>query len=189
LQALYINNKVSNVCAGGDSVANLEEICASVVSRLQLSMGPTSVLPSCTGVIGWRLPTKDLSSDVVPKAIDTLQTESALPVAQAIMTTNCWPKIQSFTLPDGIHIVGIAKGAGMIEPNMAAMLSYIFTNATITQTPKANDILSIQSKHMNNNSTDYRNGLNGMQSPLEPIDLNCSNNKKHWWPKGSKNQI
>lgn len=133
MQALVINNKVSNVCAGGDGVADSEEICASVASRLKLSMGPTSVLPSSTGVIGWRLPAKELSSDIVPKAIDTLQTESALPAAQAIMTTDRWPKIRSCTLPDGVRIVGIAKGAGMIEPNMATMLSYIFTDATVTQ--------------------------------------------------------
>ncbi len=112
-------------------------LCASAASRLQLSMDPTFVLPSSTGVLGWRLPTKELSSDIFPKAIDTLQTEMALPVAQAvtqaIMTTIFCPKIQSFTLLGGIHIAGIAKGAGVIKCNMTTMLSYIFTNATITQ--------------------------------------------------------
>lgn len=130
---MVINNKVSNVCAGGDGVADSEEICAAVASGLKLPMGPTSVLPSSTGVIGWRLPAKELSSEIVPKAITTLQKESALPAARAIMTTDRWPKIRSCVLPDGARIVGIAKGAGMIEPNMATMLSYIFTDATVTQ--------------------------------------------------------
>eukprot|EP00590_Aulacoseira_subarctica_P012222 CAMPEP_0172417624 /NCGR_PEP_ID=MMETSP1064-20121228/4162_1 /TAXON_ID=202472 /ORGANISM="Aulacoseira subarctica , Strain CCAP 1002/5" /LENGTH=492 /DNA_ID=CAMNT_0013156097 /DNA_START=99 /DNA_END=1577 /DNA_ORIENTATION=+ len=132
LQALVINNKVSNVCAGGDGVADSEQICAAVASALKLPMGPTSVLPSSTGVIGWRLPAKELSVDIVPKAIEAMQTLSAFPAAQAIMTTDRWPKIRSCVLPNsGARIVGIAKGAGMIEPNMATMLSYIFTDAII----------------------------------------------------------
>jgi glutamate N-acetyltransferase/amino-acid N-acetyltransferase len=92
------------------------------------------VLPSSTGVIGWRLPAKELAQDVVPVAVKNLQSGSVLNAAKAIMTTDRWPKVRSKTLSNGARIVGIAKGAGMIEPNMATMLSYIMTDATV---PKA----------------------------------------------------
>jgi len=129
LQAIVINNKVSNVCPGGDGVAAAESVCAAVSKGLKLPAG--SVLPSSTGVIGWRLPAKELAEDIVPKAIEALQTESAFAAAQAIMTTDRYPKLRSKTLSDGSRIVGVAKGAGMIEPNMATMLSYIMTDAKI----------------------------------------------------------
>lgn len=131
LQALVINNKVSNVCPGGDGIAAAESVCDAVATGLNLPGGASSVLPSSTGVIGWRLPAKELAEDIVPKAIEALQTESAFAAAEAIMTTDRYPKLRSKTLSDGTRIVGVAKGAGMIEPNMATMLGYIMTDATI----------------------------------------------------------
>ena len=92
------------------------------------------MLPSSTGVIGWRLPAKELAEDVIPKAVENLQTESALAAATAICTTDRFPKVRSKTFSNGARLVGIAKGAGMIEPNMATMLAYLMTDATI---PKA----------------------------------------------------
>lgn len=134
LHALVINNKVSNACSGGDGVADAELVCEAVAKALDLPGGAKTVLPSSTGVIGWRLPAKELAQDVVPKAVAALQSKSGLNAASAIMTTDRYPKLRSKTLPSGARIVGIAKGAGMIEPNMATMLSYIMTDATI---PKA----------------------------------------------------
>ena len=134
LQAVVINNKVSNVCAGGDGVADAERVCQAVASCLDLPGGSKTVLPSSTGVIGWRIPATELASEVVPAACKALQTDSGWNAASAIMTTDRYPKLRSKTLSNGARIVGIAKGAGMIEPNMATMLSYIMTDATV---PKA----------------------------------------------------
>jgi glutamate N-acetyltransferase/amino-acid N-acetyltransferase len=134
LHALVINNKVSNVCSGGDGVADSELVCDAVAAALKLPGGGKTVLPSSTGVIGWRLPAKELAADVVPAAIANLQTVSGLNAATAIMTTDRFPKVRSKTLSNGARLVGIAKGAGMIEPNMATMLSYLLTDADI---PKA----------------------------------------------------
>uniref|UniRef100_A0A7S3LIB3 Arginine biosynthesis bifunctional protein ArgJ, mitochondrial n=1 Tax=Amphora coffeiformis TaxID=265554 RepID=A0A7S3LIB3_9STRA len=131
LHALVINNKVSNVCSGGDGVGNSEQVCAAVAKALKLPGGASTVLPSSTGVIGWRLPAKELAEDLVPKAVENLQSKSALEAAKAICTTDRYPKVRSATLKSGARIVGIAKGAGMIEPNMATMLSYLMTDATI----------------------------------------------------------
>ena len=57
--------------------------------------------------------------------------DSAFAAAEAIMTTDRYPKLRSKTLSNGVRVVGVAKGAGMIEPNMATMLGYIMTDATI----------------------------------------------------------
>jgi glutamate N-acetyltransferase/amino-acid N-acetyltransferase len=133
LSAIVINNKVSNVCGGGDGEADAELVCQAVADALKLAGGKESVLPSSTGVIGWRLPAKELATDVVPRAVAMLSADSALGAAKSICTTDRWPKVRSKTLSNGARIVGIAKGAGMIEPNMATMLSYIMTDATIPQ--------------------------------------------------------
>jgi len=131
LHAIVINNKVSNVCSGGDGIADAELVCEAVAKALDLPGGASTVLPSSTGVIGWRLPAKELANDVVPKAVENLQTGSALNAAKAICTTDRFPKVRSQTLSSGARLVGIAKGAGMIEPNMATMLSYIMTDAVM----------------------------------------------------------
>jgi glutamate N-acetyltransferase / amino-acid N-acetyltransferase len=122
LQAIFVNNKVSNVCSGGDGVADSELVCEAVAKALNLPGGASTVLPSSTGVIGWRLPAKELANDVVPLAVANLQAVSALNAAKAICTTDRFPKVRSKTLSTGARLVGIAKGAGMIEPNMATML-------------------------------------------------------------------
>jgi glutamate N-acetyltransferase/amino-acid N-acetyltransferase len=109
-------------------------VCDAVAAALKLPGGGKTVLPSSTGVIGWRLPAKELAEDVVPAAIENLQSVSGWNAAEAIMTTDRFPKIRSKTLKNGARIVGIAKGAGMIEPNMATMLSYLMTDADV---PKA----------------------------------------------------
>ena len=131
IQTCVINNKVSNVCSGGDGVASAELVCAAVATALQLPAGPTSVLPSSTGVIGWRLPATELAQDIVPAAIANLQSVSALNAAQAICTTDRFPKVRSRTLSNGARVVGIVKGAGMIEPNMATMLVRVCATAIL----------------------------------------------------------
>jgi glutamate N-acetyltransferase/amino-acid N-acetyltransferase len=124
--AIIINNKISNVCApGGEAAA--ESICAATAKLLGLQAG--EVLPSSTGVIGWSLPV-DAMLQALPKAIPALQSASILPAAEGIVTTDLYPKIRRADLAGG-SIVGIAKGAGMIEPNLATMLVYILTDLAV----------------------------------------------------------
>jgi glutamate N-acetyltransferase/amino-acid N-acetyltransferase len=80
-------------------------------------------------VIGWGLPADDIIAHL-PQAVTTLEASSVLPAAEGIVTTDLYPKIRSANIGAG-RIVGIAKGAGMIEPNMATMLVYILTDLTI----------------------------------------------------------
>jgi len=109
IQAIVINNKISNVCSGGNGVANAEYVCEALANALNLPGGAESVLPSSTGVIGWRLPAKELAEQVIPEAVKALQTESAFTAARDIMTTDRYPKLRSKTLSNGARIVGIAK--------------------------------------------------------------------------------
>jgi glutamate N-acetyltransferase/amino-acid N-acetyltransferase len=126
LGAVIINNKISNVCAPGGVEAS-EKIC-DATARL-LGFAPNQVLPSSTGVIGWGLPT-DAIIGALPQAVASLQGQSILPAAEGIVTTDLYPKIRRAAVGAG-SIVGIAKGAGMIEPNMATMLVYLLTDIAV----------------------------------------------------------
>ena len=127
LGAIVINNKISNVCAPGGVEAS-ERICAESARLLRLT--PSQVLPSSTGVIGWTLPV-DAMVGALPQAVSNLATTSILPAAEGIVTTDLYPKIRRADLAGGGSIVGIAKGAGMIEPHLATMLVYILTDVTV----------------------------------------------------------
>jgi glutamate N-acetyltransferase/amino-acid N-acetyltransferase len=126
LRAIVINNKISNVCAPG-GVEAAERVCAEA-GRL-LGCPPREVLPCSTGVIGWQLPAARIVEQL-PVAAGALSSASILPVAEGICTTDLYPKVRSARVGDG-HIVGIAKGAGMIEPNLATMLVYILTDLDV----------------------------------------------------------
>jgi glutamate N-acetyltransferase / amino-acid N-acetyltransferase len=127
LGAVLVNNKISNVCAEGGVEAS-ERLCAEAARVLGLR--PGEVLPSSTGVIGWRLPVDDMVA-ALPAAVASLQAGTILPAADGIMTTDLYAKVRAAALPGGASIVGIAKGAGMIEPNLATMLVYLLTDAAV----------------------------------------------------------
>lgn len=124
--AILINNKISNVCAPGGVEA--AERTASEAARL-LAIPATSVLPCSTGVIGWGLPV-DAMIAALPGAVANLSGGSALPFAEGIVTTDLYPKARRATLGHG-SILGVAKGAGMVEPNLATMLVYLLTDLAV----------------------------------------------------------
>ena len=126
LGAVIVNNKISNVCALG-GVETSQRLCAATAARLGLT--PNQVLPSSTGVIGWKLPVEQMLP-AIPAAIGALQAQSIMPAAEGIVTTDLYPKIRRAQVGAG-SIVGIAKGAGMIEPNLATMLVYLLTDLDV----------------------------------------------------------
>ena len=126
LAAVVINNKISNVCAPGGVEAS-ERVCAEA-ARL-LGAAPAAILPSSTGVIGWGLPVAAMLGSL-PAAVSALAAGSIMPAAEGIVTTDLYPKVRRAAVGKG-SIVGIAKGAGMIEPNMATMLVYILTDLAV----------------------------------------------------------
>ncbi|MDR2673837.1 MAG: bifunctional ornithine acetyltransferase/N-acetylglutamate synthase [Opitutaceae bacterium] len=128
LGAIIINNKISNVCAP-DGLETAARVCAET-ARL-LGLAPEQVLPSSTGVIGWSLPAADMAA-ALPRAVAALSAASALPAAEGIVTTDLYPKIRRAAVGEtGASIVGIAKGAGMIEPDLATMLVYVLTDLDV----------------------------------------------------------
>lgn len=130
LQAFVINSKNANVATGAQGVADAREIVRLVADELNIA--PQNILPSSTGVIGWPLPMEKLRAGI--KGIQRELSVGQLHLcAQAIMTTDTHPKIRACKIGDAV-LVGMAKGSGMIEPNMATMLSYFVTDAQIAAT-------------------------------------------------------
>jgi len=131
LGAIVVNNKISNVFPAGDGVRDAEQVCEIVADALDLP-SKDYVLPSSTGVIGWRLPVDEMIASI-PDAVKNLQDRTALPAAEAIMTTDLYPKVRRSDLGHPFSLVGIAKGAGMVEPNLATMLVFLMTDLDLPQ--------------------------------------------------------
>ncbi len=123
VQGILINNKVSNV-GTENGVADSERLTGEVCK--QLGLEGNYILPSSTGIIGWSLPAETMSQ-AIPTLCDQLGTASAADLAQAIMTTDSFAKAVTVKVGEG-SITGIAKGAGMIEPNLATMLVFLMTD-------------------------------------------------------------
>jgi glutamate N-acetyltransferase/amino-acid N-acetyltransferase len=127
LQAFVINSKNANVATGEEGLANIREVVQLVASELEIA--PQDILPSSTGVIGWQLPIEKMRPGI--QGIGQALREGELHLcAQAIMTTDTHPKIHACRIGNAT-LVGMAKGVGMIEPDMATMLSYFVTDARI----------------------------------------------------------
>ena len=127
VQALVINSKNANVAMGKQGLDNAIETCRLVGEELGIS--PYDVLPFSTGVIGRPLPMDKIRAGL--KGIRSeLKPDNLKLAAEAIMTTDKYPKYFSCQVGSAI-IAGIAKGAGMIEPNMATMLVYLMTDAEL----------------------------------------------------------
>ena len=132
--AIVVNSGNSNAFTGAKGDASVAAITGGVAQALGL---PASrVFSSSTGVIGEPLP-HDRILAAIPALQAGLRQDAIAMAAEAIMTTDTYPKGASATIAgEGgpIHIAGIAKGSGMIAPDMATMLVYIFTDAKISAT-------------------------------------------------------
>ena len=133
IRALLVNTGNANAGTGEQGMANAVQTC-EVLSAL-LSLEPSQVLPFSTGVILEPLPVERVIAGL-PACIENLTEDNWLNAAEAIMTTDIVAKGVSRKLNIGgkqVTITGIAKGSGMIHPNMATMLGYIATDAVISQ--------------------------------------------------------
>ena len=128
-----INSGCANACTGVQGGANARRM-AEAVERV-LGANDYTIFVMSTGVIGVQLPLDKLTS-AVPQAVGQLRPEGWDDAARAIMTTDTRPKLvtRSVTIAgQEVRLTGIAKGAGMIHPDMATMLSVIATDAAISQ--------------------------------------------------------
>ncbi len=131
LQAVVVNSGNANACTGPGGLKDAEAMCAEAARHLGIDA--THVLPSSTGIIGVRLPMDKIRRGTAAAAA-ALSAEALQEAVQAIMTTDNGPKTAAASCRIGgraVRVAGIAKGAGMIAPNMATMLCYVLTDAAI----------------------------------------------------------
>jgi glutamate N-acetyltransferase / amino-acid N-acetyltransferase len=132
-RAILVNSGNANACTGAKGLAAAKKT-ATVLAR-HMGIPSQQVFIGSTGVIGRRLPVDRIVKGI-PQLLTQLSDRGGLDAARAIMTTDLRPK--SIALQDTIDgrlitIGGIAKGSGMIHPNMATMLAYFTTDASITK--------------------------------------------------------
>ena len=130
LRAVLVNAGNANCATGAAGLKAAEESCAALGRALEAA--PQFILPSSTGIIGVPLPVEKLIAAVPKVVASRAADESALrSFATAIMTTDTRMKLASTEFAAGkrtVHIAGVCKGSGMIHPNMATMLVYLFTD-------------------------------------------------------------
>ncbi|MCC6803959.1 MAG: bifunctional glutamate N-acetyltransferase/amino-acid acetyltransferase ArgJ [Anaerolineae bacterium] len=131
IRAIAVNTRCANACTGEQGIANSKQMAKLTAEAL--GVGADEVIVMSTGVIGTQLP-MDKIAQAVRAASDSLGNNWNA-AAHAIMTTDTRPKMASVTVTtsDGRQytVAGIAKGAGMIAPNMATMLGFIVTDAVV----------------------------------------------------------
>ena len=130
-RAILVNAGQANACTGAAGIADCRETLSLVAKATDLS--PEEILPASTGVIGARLK-MDKWKAVVPTLAENLGQTPAMAAAKAIMTTDSFPKIAWGTLTTEageVRVLGMAKGAGMIAPNMATMIGVLLCDAKV----------------------------------------------------------
>jgi len=131
-RAVVVISKNANVATGSEGMSNAREVVAGVATAL--TCDPTDVLIASTGVIGRQYPMAQVRNGLsaIPKEFTTTSAEA---VANGIMTTDTVHKVAEATIKgSSARVVGVAKGVGMIEPNMATLITMIFTDALIAPT-------------------------------------------------------
>jgi len=132
VRALMVNTGCANAGTGKEGLAAARETCAALAELLGCTVA--QVLPFSTGVIMEPLPVERIKAGL-PRCLAQLKADAWADAAEAIMTTDTVPKAASRRASVGsaeITVTGIAKGAGMIHPNMATMLGYVATDARLS---------------------------------------------------------
>ncbi len=131
-QAILVNSGNANACTGPQGKKDTRDLTRETARLLRIP--ETAILPASTGVIGQPLPAAKIKA-ALPDLIARLRPEGLPEVAAAIMTTDTRPKttfIQEKLWGKKITLAGMAKGAGMIHPEMATLLSFVFIDAAIS---------------------------------------------------------
>lgn len=148
-RGILVNNKIANVCSptGVDDARRL----SSQIARAA-GVRDDGIFSVSTGIIGWSLPVAEMIEQF-DGLVGGLHRGSALDVAQAIMTTDSYPKARRVEVSGG-SILGIAKGAGMIEPNMATMLVFLLTDLDVNRETLRGMLPSVVERTFNSISVD-----------------------------------
>lgn len=128
-QAIIVNSGNANCCTGEQGIRDAEAMAS--LSASELGISEDLVLVASTGVIGEPLPIEKIKT-AIPDLVGSLQTNGIPDLARSIMTTDTVPKMvfgQGVVEGKTFVVTGVAKGAGMIRPDMATMLCFVFTDA------------------------------------------------------------
>ena len=132
IKYIFINSGNANACTGKEGHKNTERILDTLSKKLNCS--PNQILIMSTGIIGRQLPMKKIIKSITDSDLNIYT--NIKKAASAIMTTDKFPKYLTKTYTVGLKKItfrGICKGAGMIEPNMATMLSFVETNVDLSK--------------------------------------------------------
>ncbi len=134
IRGVLINSGSANACTGEAGIATAQTLARA--TETTLAFPPDSVLVMSTGVIGMPLVVDQIAPGIAHAAQHLHPEDHSIPAARAIMTTDTYPKhcAVQVALSGGkpVHIGGVAKGSGMIHPNMATMLCMLTTDAAVT---------------------------------------------------------
>ena len=128
-RAIVTNSGVANVATGEAGIRNARTMCEAAARKLGIE--PDELLVGSTGVIGWTLPIEKICAGI---AALQLERDGGSKLARAIMTTDTRPKHVSASFEAGgrrYHVGGVAKGSGMIHPDMATMFGFVTTDAPV----------------------------------------------------------
>lgn len=131
LHAVIVNSGNANCATGVQGIRDCRKVCEEMAELLKVQS--SQIFPSSTGIIGVPLPTERITSNLntlLASAGSSIEHIKAF--ANAIITTDTRPKIASRALKSGAVITGIAKGSGMIHPQLATMLVYVVTDTAAT---------------------------------------------------------
>jgi glutamate N-acetyltransferase/amino-acid N-acetyltransferase len=162
LQAIIVNSGNANACTGEVGDLHAKQTIEALAKELNISARYVGI--SSTGVIGRILPIEKIIN-AIPKLVSKLVVDSTNSMAKSIMTTDLVMKevAVEVTLTHGtIRIGGIAKGSGMIHPNMATMLGFITTDANIEQPVLQEALMRVTNKSFNMISVDGDTSTNDM---------------------------
>ncbi|MCF8029870.1 MAG: bifunctional glutamate N-acetyltransferase/amino-acid acetyltransferase ArgJ [Desulfohalobiaceae bacterium] len=181
LRGLLVNVGQANACTGEQGIDDCRESLSYVASRLGLE--PGDILPASTGVIGEPLEMERFKHGA--HSLASSRPATALDAAKAITTTDTFPKLclRDMDCESGtIRILGLAKGAGMICPDMATMLAFVCTDAAIPRDAWRDILASATEESFNRISVDgdtstndclvgLANGASGIQPSEEDLEL------------------
>lgn len=187
-RAIVANSGNANACTGRDGLRAAQET-ARAAGEL-LGVKPAQVLVASTGVIGVPLPV-ELILKQLPRLQGMLSAENASLASTAILTTDTVSKtcvVRSEVKGKAVHIAGIAKGAGMIHPNMATMLSFLTTDAAVGPRMLQNLLTSAVQDSFNCLTVDGDRSTNdtvvALASGLSEISVIPGNESRGWFLEG-----
>jgi len=134
IHAILINSTNANACTGDEGHENTIKLTGDIANLIKIP--DKSILAASTGIIGRQLPVEKMMSSH-NDLISNLNISTGHSVAEAIMTTDTIPKEAAASFEHNgtiFNVAGVAKGSGMISPNMATLLSFLLTDAPIAKT-------------------------------------------------------